>query len=102
MGKLLLGALVLVAGAVFIAELFGRRRARRVQASLARITAAFTNRRHASLDLEIAGLHSDGDVIWILFRGADSMQLPPHLQFHQLDKTSLDASAIDWLRTLNA
>jgi hypothetical protein len=92
----------LVAGVVFVAELFGRRRARRIQASLARITSAFTNRRHASLDLEVASLHSDGDVVWILFRGADAMQLPPHLEFEQLDRTPLDASSVGWLRMLNA
>jgi hypothetical protein len=101
-GKPLLGVLVFVAAAVFIAELFGRRRARRVQASLARITAAFTNRRHPSLDLEVASLHSDGEVVWILFRGADALHLPAHLKYDQLDKAPLDASTVGWLRTLNA
>lgn len=96
----MLGALVMIAGAMFVVELFGRRRARRNGASLARITPAFKHRRHPDLDLEIEDLHSDGDVVWIMLRGAEAMRLPPYLGFEQLEK--VDAATAGWLRTLNA
>lgn len=93
--------LVVVAGSVFVGELFGRRHTRRVDASLARITPAFKGRRHPELDLEIASLHNEGDVLWILLRGSDATKLPPHLRFDQLAKQDL-GNITDWLRTLNA
>lgn len=96
--------LVVVAGGVFVAELFSRRRSRRIHASLARITPALKGRRHPDLDLEIAELHSYGDIVWILFRGADAAKLPPYLGFEQIAKheAALGRAVADWLRTLNA
>ena len=102
MGSLLLFAIVGVAGGLFVMELFGRRRTRKIHASLARITPAFKGRRHPQVDLEIASVHSYADVVWILLRGAEATGLPPYLGFERLDKVPVDASVAGWLRTLNA